>query len=128
VSEVRTGELEEGGSCEPPDAAREFGLVDVRSCGKGPPRHFRIVGLVADGIRGLEIEKAGGKPKRAAAVEACAATQKALCLVPGSQPPKTYTEAFERRPVAKMVMPIAAAITEPPRIPSFAAPTRSGSS
>jgi hypothetical protein len=60
-SEVRVGQTDGGGACEPPGAAREFGLLDVSSCGKGPIRVFRIVGLVPDGITGLEVEEAGGK-------------------------------------------------------------------
>ncbi|MGH2940069.1 MAG: hypothetical protein ACRDPE_18315 [Solirubrobacterales bacterium] len=41
-------------------AAREFGLVDVGSCGKGKPTHFRIRALVPDGVTGIEVEKEDG--------------------------------------------------------------------
>lgn len=59
-SEVRTGETDGGGSCTQPGAAREYGVLDVSACGKGPPRHFRIVGLVRDGISAVEVERADG--------------------------------------------------------------------
>jgi hypothetical protein len=60
-SEVRVGESGGGSSCSGPAAAREFGLLDVSSCGKGPPRHFRVSALVPDGVEAVELEKAGGK-------------------------------------------------------------------
>lgn len=59
-SEVRTGEPDGGGTCMPPASARDLGLLDVSACGKGPPRHFRIVGLVRDGISAVEVERADG--------------------------------------------------------------------
>lgn len=49
-----------GGACTTVAGARELGLLDVRSCGKGPPRHFRIHGLVPDGVTGLEVERSDG--------------------------------------------------------------------
>lgn len=61
VSEVRVGEPGGGSSCTTPGGAREFGLLDVGSCGKGPPRHFRVTALLPDGVEAVELEKAGGK-------------------------------------------------------------------
>jgi hypothetical protein len=49
-----------GGSCTTTAGARELGLLDVGSCGKGRPRHFRINGLVPDGVTGLELERSDG--------------------------------------------------------------------
>ncbi|MBS1863224.1 MAG: hypothetical protein JSS68_16120 [Actinobacteria bacterium] len=60
-SEVRSGERDGGGSCTQPGAAREYGIFDVGACSKGPPRHFRIVGLVRDGISAITVERAGGR-------------------------------------------------------------------
>jgi hypothetical protein len=59
--EVASGEAGGGGgSCTTLGGAMELGLLDVDSCGKGPPRHFRIHALVPDGVTALEIEKADG--------------------------------------------------------------------
>ena len=52
------------GSCTSPAYARERGLFDVGSCGKGPPRHFRIDALVPDGVTGIEIDGAAGSVGR----------------------------------------------------------------
>jgi hypothetical protein len=60
-SEARVGEAGGGSSCTTAAGARDFGILDVSSCGKGPPRHFRITALVPDGVSAFEIEKAGGK-------------------------------------------------------------------
>lgn len=49
-----------GGGCTTLGASRELFNLDVTSCGKGPPRHFRITGLVPNGVTGLEIERADG--------------------------------------------------------------------
>jgi hypothetical protein len=46
-----------GGSCTTRAGARELGLLDVGSCGKGRPRHFRVNGLVPDGVTALELER-----------------------------------------------------------------------
>jgi hypothetical protein len=48
------------GGCTKLGDAMELGLLDVGSCGKGPPRHFRVHALVPDGVTGLEIEKSDG--------------------------------------------------------------------
>jgi hypothetical protein len=61
VSEERMGEQGGGTSCTEPAAAREWGILDVRSCSKGPPRHFRVVALVPDGVDAIELRKADGK-------------------------------------------------------------------
>ena len=61
LSEARVGESGGSSSCTAPAAAREFGLLDVSACGKGPPRHFRVVALMPDGVDAVELEKAGGK-------------------------------------------------------------------
>jgi hypothetical protein len=53
-----------GGSCSTLGASRELFNLSVRSCGKGPPRHFRITGLVPNGVTGLEVEKADGTAGR----------------------------------------------------------------
>jgi hypothetical protein len=50
----------EGGACTSLAGARELGLLDVGSCGKGPPRHFRIHGLAPDGVTGLALERSDG--------------------------------------------------------------------
>jgi hypothetical protein len=49
-----------GASCTTPAAAREFGLVDVGACGKGPPRHFRVYGVLPDGVTELRLNLFGG--------------------------------------------------------------------
>jgi hypothetical protein len=49
-----------GGVCTTLGGAMDLGLLDVNSCGKGPPRHFRIHALVPDGVTGLAIEKSDG--------------------------------------------------------------------
>lgn len=49
-----------GGGCTTLGASRELFNLNVRSCGKGPPRQFRITGLVPNGVTGLEVEKADG--------------------------------------------------------------------
>jgi hypothetical protein len=49
-----------GSVCVSPAGAREFGLLDVGSCGKGPPTHFRIHALLPDGVTGVAIEKEDG--------------------------------------------------------------------
>lgn len=48
------------GACTSPGAAREFGLFDVSSCGKGRPRHFRVFALLPDGVTGVQIEREDG--------------------------------------------------------------------
>jgi hypothetical protein len=53
-----------GGGCTTPSAARELFDMHVSSCGKGPPRHFRIHALIPDGVTGLEIEKEDGSVGR----------------------------------------------------------------
>jgi hypothetical protein len=59
--ELSEDELGGGGSiCAPAVAAREFGLLDVTSCGKGRPTHFRIHALLPDGVTGVEVEKEDG--------------------------------------------------------------------
>lgn len=60
-SEVRVGEQGGGSSCTTPAGAREFGLLDVSACGRGAPRHFRVVALLPDGVEAIAIEKPGGK-------------------------------------------------------------------
>ena len=49
-----------GGTCSSSQAARELGDLSVGSCGKGPPRHFRIHALIPDGVTGLAVEKEDG--------------------------------------------------------------------
>jgi hypothetical protein len=49
-----------GGTCSTPQGARELADLSIGSCGKGPPRHFRIHALVPDGVTGLAIEKEDG--------------------------------------------------------------------
>jgi hypothetical protein len=49
-----------GGTCTTFQAARELSDLDVTSCGKGPPRHFRIHALIPDGVTGLAIEREDG--------------------------------------------------------------------
>jgi hypothetical protein len=58
--ETRPGEGIGGTSCTTQAAAREFGLLDVGGCSKGPPRHFRVFALLPDGVDAVEVEKAGG--------------------------------------------------------------------
>jgi hypothetical protein len=60
-SEARLDEVGGGSSCTTPAGAREFGILDVSSCGRGAPRHFRITALVPDGVSAFEVEKADGK-------------------------------------------------------------------
>lgn len=60
ASETRPGEGVGSTSCVPPASAREFALVEVSACSKGPPRHFRVYALVPDGVEAVEIEKSGG--------------------------------------------------------------------
>jgi hypothetical protein len=60
AGETRPGEGIGGTSCTTPAAAREFALVDIGACSKGPPRHFRVYGLVPDGVTALRIRKFGG--------------------------------------------------------------------
>lgn len=50
----------QGGSCTSLAGARELDLLDVGSCGKGPPRHFRIHGLAPDGVTCLALERSDG--------------------------------------------------------------------
>jgi len=64
VGEARSDELDGGSSCTTPAAAREFGILDISSCGKGPPRHFRVIGLVPDGITTMRVVKLGGAAGR----------------------------------------------------------------
>lgn len=59
ASETRPGEGIGGTSCTSPATAREFGLIDVGACSKGPPRHFRVYALVPDGVEAVEVEKGG---------------------------------------------------------------------
>jgi hypothetical protein len=49
-----------GGGCTTASAARELLDFSIGSCGKGPPRHFRIHALVPDGVTGLAIEMEDG--------------------------------------------------------------------
>jgi hypothetical protein len=50
-----------GGSvCTQVLAAREFGLLDITSCGKGRPTHFRIHALLPDGVTAVEVENDDG--------------------------------------------------------------------
>jgi hypothetical protein len=65
--ELPKDELRGGGgsTCATPAAAREFGLLDVGSCGKGPPRQFRVHALLPDGVSRVEIVKEDGKVGRA---------------------------------------------------------------
>jgi hypothetical protein len=49
-----------GGECTTMSGARELGLVHVGSCGRQSGRHFRISGLVPDGVTGLALEKGDG--------------------------------------------------------------------
>jgi hypothetical protein len=62
ASETRLGgDIGGGGSsCTSPAAARELGLIDVGSCGKGLPRHFRVYGLAPDGVTAMRIKLFGG--------------------------------------------------------------------
>jgi hypothetical protein len=53
-----------GGGCTTLAAARELFDFTVLSCGGGPARHYRIHGLVPNGVTGLEIEKSDGKMGR----------------------------------------------------------------
>jgi hypothetical protein len=53
-----------GGGCTTLAATRELFGLNVSSCGKGPARHFRIHGLVPNGMTGLAIEKADGTTGR----------------------------------------------------------------
>jgi hypothetical protein len=57
-----------GGTCATSGAARELADLSVGSCGKGPPRHFRIHALVPDGVSGLAIEKKDGTIGRTVSV------------------------------------------------------------
>jgi hypothetical protein len=60
--EAPADELKRGGSgsCSTSQEARELFDLSVGSCGKGPPRHFRIHALIPDGVTGLAIEKEDG--------------------------------------------------------------------
>jgi hypothetical protein len=49
-----------GGSCTTLAATRELFNLNVGSCGEGPARHFRIAGLVPNGVTALAIEKSDG--------------------------------------------------------------------
>jgi hypothetical protein len=60
VSEVKTGEFGRGTSCTTPAGARGYGVLGIQGCGKGAPRHFRIVALLPDGITAMKIERVGG--------------------------------------------------------------------
>jgi hypothetical protein len=69
VSETRPAASSGGSSCTTPAAARDLGLIDVSGgCGKGPPRHFRVYGVVPDGATAVRIEKLGGAPGRSVPV------------------------------------------------------------
>jgi hypothetical protein len=59
--ESRDGGRDGGsGGCNTPKAVRELRDFSVSSCGKGPPRHFRISTLVPNGVAGLEIQREDG--------------------------------------------------------------------
>lgn len=60
VGETRSDEGIGGTSCTTPAAAREFQLLDIGACSKGPPRHFRVYALLPDGVEAVEIDKPGG--------------------------------------------------------------------
>lgn len=60
VTEVKAQESGEGAICTTPAAAREFGLLDIGACSKGPPRHFRVYALLPDGVEAVEVVKPGG--------------------------------------------------------------------
>jgi hypothetical protein len=50
-----------GGTCTTLGASRGLSNLDVSSsCGRTPAGHFRITGLVPNGVTGLEIERADG--------------------------------------------------------------------
>jgi hypothetical protein len=49
-----------GGGCTTLAATRELFDLNVSSCGKGPAQHFRIAGLVPNGVTALAIEKSDG--------------------------------------------------------------------
>jgi hypothetical protein len=61
-SEEPNGEVDGGGGggCTTAAAARELADFHVSSCGKGPPRHFRIHAVIPDGVTGLAIEREDG--------------------------------------------------------------------
>jgi hypothetical protein len=48
------------GDCVSSGYARQQGLFDIGSCGKGRPTHFRIHALVPDGVTGVEVEREDG--------------------------------------------------------------------
>lgn len=64
ASEVRIDGVGGGSSCTTPATAREDGILEIGACGKGRPRHFRVVGLVPDGFISVGIEKDGGAGAR----------------------------------------------------------------
>ncbi len=49
-----------GGICTSTAAARRFQLLDIGSCGKGRPTHFRIHALLPDGVTAVEVERKDG--------------------------------------------------------------------
>jgi hypothetical protein len=53
-----------GGVCTQVRGAREFGLLDITSCGKGRPTHFHIHALLPDGVTGVELERDDGTIER----------------------------------------------------------------
>jgi hypothetical protein len=57
TEESNDEELGGGGGCTTLAATRELFNLDVSSCGKGPPRQFRIAGLVPNGVTGIEVER-----------------------------------------------------------------------
>jgi hypothetical protein len=60
-SEIPDNEFEGGGGgCTTLASSRNLFNLHISSCGKGPARHYRIAGLVPNGVTGLEIEKADG--------------------------------------------------------------------
>jgi hypothetical protein len=59
--ELPKGELAgPSGDCVSSGYARQGGLFDVGSCGKGRPTHFRIHALVPDGMTGVAVEREDG--------------------------------------------------------------------
>jgi hypothetical protein len=68
VTEERPGNHGGSSSCTEHAAARESGLFDINGCGRTAPVHFRIYGLVPDGIESLQVEKEGGAIARSVPV------------------------------------------------------------
>jgi hypothetical protein len=49
-----------GGTCASLGSVRAYGLLSVESCGQKRPTHFRVTGMVPDGVTGLAVKGPGG--------------------------------------------------------------------